>query len=331
MAFTPATLCAVIVIGKVPLAVGVPLSISVAVLNKTPVGKGPDSASVGAGKPVTVTLNVPRAPKVNVVLLALVIAALWSTFRVKLCVASALTPLCAVIVIGKAPLAVGVPLRAPVAVLNKTPDGNAPVSASVGTGYPVAVILNNSNIPKLNVELLALVIAATWFTVRVKLCVASPPTPLWVVNVIGKMPLAVGVPLRIPVAVLNKTPVGNGPVSASVGAGEPVAVTLNDPNAPKINVVLLALLIAAAWFTARVKLCVASPPTPLWAVNVIGKLPLAVGVPLKIPVAVLNKTPVGIAPVSDSVGAGNPVAMTLNDPNAPNVNVVLLAVVIAAV
>ncbi len=89
-------------------------------------------------------------------------------------------------------------------------------------------------------------------------------------NVIGKIPLAVGVPLKIPVAVLNKTPVGNAPASASVGTGEPVAVTLNVPNVPNINVVLFPLMIADTWFTVRVKLCVASAPTPLWAVIVIG-------------------------------------------------------------
>ncbi len=100
----------------------------------------------------------------------------------------------------------------------------------------------------------------------------------------GKVPLAVGVPLRIPVAVLNVTPVGNVPVSASVGAGEPVAVTLNDPSAPKVNVVLFPLAIAAVWFTARVKLCVASAPTPLCAVIVIRKLPAGpVGVPASVP------------------------------------------------
>ncbi len=92
---------------------------------------------------------------------------------------------------------------------------------------------------------------------------ASAPTPLCAVNDIGKIPLAVGVPLSIPVAVLNNTPVGNVPVSVSVGTGNPVAVTLNVPRPPNVNVVLLALLIAALWSTVRVKLCVASAPTPL--------------------------------------------------------------------
>jgi hypothetical protein len=50
----------------------------------------------------------------------------------------------------------------------------------------------------------------------------------------------------------------------------PVAVTVNVPAVPTANVVLFALVIAAAVFTVRVKLCVASTPTPLDAVNVIG-------------------------------------------------------------
>jgi hypothetical protein len=78
-----------------------------------------------------------------------------------------------------------------------------------------------------------------------KLCVASAPTPLCAVIVMGKMPLAVGVPLKIPVTALNVTPAGKLPDSASVGAGEPVAVTLNDPKVPKVNVVLFPLAIAA--------------------------------------------------------------------------------------
>ncbi len=116
---------------------------------------------MGAGNPVAVTEKVPATPTVIVVLFPLVIAAPWSTVKVKLCVASAPTPLCAVMVIGNVPLAVGVPLSIPVAVLNKTPVGNAPVSASVGAGYPVAVMLNDPNVPNANVVLLALVIADT--------------------------------------------------------------------------------------------------------------------------------------------------------------------------
>jgi len=67
---------AVNVMGYVPAvpAPGVPLSTPVAAVNVTPVGSVPDSLRVGAGKPVVVTVNVPAAPTVNIVLVALVMA-----------------------------------------------------------------------------------------------------------------------------------------------------------------------------------------------------------------------------------------------------------------
>jgi hypothetical protein len=69
---------------------------------------------------------------------------------------------------------------------------------------------------------------------------------------------------------VNVTPVGSVPVTLSVGAGNPVAVTVNVPAVPTANVVLLALVIVGAVFTVSVKFCVASEPIPLWAVIVIG-------------------------------------------------------------
>jgi hypothetical protein len=71
------------------------------------------------------------------------------------------------------------------------------------------------------------------------------------------------------VAELNVTPEGSTPVSLSFGAGKPVANTVNVPAAPTANVVSFALVIAAAWSTVSVKLCLAFFPTPFCAVNVI--------------------------------------------------------------
>ena len=68
-------MCAVNEMGKVPLAVGVPLNTPVAVLNVTPPGNGPDSESNGTGKPVATTVKVPAEATVNVAELALVMAA----------------------------------------------------------------------------------------------------------------------------------------------------------------------------------------------------------------------------------------------------------------
>ena len=77
----------------IPLRVPVPLWLSTKV---TPLGSVPVSVRVGVGVPVVVTENVPAAPTVNVVLLALVItgAALGLfTVTVKAWVAGVPTPL----------------------------------------------------------------------------------------------------------------------------------------------------------------------------------------------------------------------------------------------
>jgi hypothetical protein len=69
---------------------------------------------------------------------------------------------------------------------------------------------------------------------------------------------------------LKVTPDGRAPYSLRVGEGDPVAVTVNVPAVPTVNVVLFGLVMAGAWFTVRLKLCVAAGATPFWAVNVMG-------------------------------------------------------------
>jgi hypothetical protein len=69
---------------------------------------------------------------------------------------------------------------------NVTPVGSAPVSVSDGAGDPVVVAVKLPAVPTVNVVALALVIdGATWavFIVKVKLCVAAVPTPLFAVRV----------------------------------------------------------------------------------------------------------------------------------------------------
>jgi hypothetical protein len=100
VAFGRIAFCAVIVIGNVPPAVGVPESTPVAELNVTPFGSVPLSLNSGAGVPVAVTAKVPAAPSVNVTLFALVIAGAALTVRVKLWLGFGRTPFCAVIAIG---------------------------------------------------------------------------------------------------------------------------------------------------------------------------------------------------------------------------------------
>ena len=60
------------------------------------------------------------------------------------------------------------------------------------------------------------------------------------------VPLTVGVPLRTPVATVNDTPLGSAPDSDRVGVGEPVAVTVNEPDDPTVKLVLFALVMAGA-------------------------------------------------------------------------------------
>ncbi len=165
---------------------------------------------------------------------------------------------------------------------------------------------------------------------------ASGATPLDAVNVRLNAPLAVGVPPRVPVPFplsVNVTPVGSAPFSNRVGIGNPVAITMNVPAEPTLNVALFPVVIVgevAGRITVSTKFCIASVPTPLDAVNVKLNVPPAVGVPVRTPVPALNVTPVGSAPLSDSAGVGEPVAVTVNVPVAPTTNVVLLALVIAA-
>jgi Na+-transporting NADH:ubiquinone oxidoreductase subunit NqrA len=80
--------------------------------------------------------------------------------------------------------------------------------------------------------------------VNTKLWTALGNTPFDAVKVIGNEPLSIGVPPRMPAA--NVTPVGSAPNSVMVGTGVPVAVTINEPTVPTVNVVLLALVIAGA-------------------------------------------------------------------------------------
>jgi hypothetical protein len=82
------------------------------------------------------------------------------------------------------------------------------------------------------------------FTVSVKFCTALGEMPFDAVNVMGNVPMAVGVPLRTPA--LKVTPAGSAPDSVIVGAGNPPAVTVNELNTPSTNVVLFALVMTGA-------------------------------------------------------------------------------------
>ena len=96
-------------------------------------------------------------------------------------------------------------------------------------------------------------------TVRVKVWVAGVPTPLLAVKVMEYVPTLpdAGVPLSVPVPFAppaKVTPLGNEPASVKVGTGKPVVITGNDPEAPTVKVVVLALVIVGASSTVSAKL-----------------------------------------------------------------------------
>ena len=71
--------------------------------------------------------------------------------------------------------------------------------------------------------------------------------------------------------------------------------------------------------TVKVNAWTASPPTPLWAVKVIGNTPDCVGVPERTLEA--KDTPVGRVPDSAMTGAGFPEAVGTKVPATPTVKV----------
>src|SRR5262249_8767013 len=148
-----------------------------------------------------------------------------------------------------------------------------------------------------------------------------------------------GVPARVAVPSplsVKVTPLGSkfaGILSAAVG--KPAVVTVNEPGLPTVNVVLLALVMAGAWFTVRVKGVGRASRRAIWAVMVKGKVdgwaPSLAGVPAR--VAVPSPLSVNVTPPGStlagmlSAAAGKPVVVTVNEPGLPTVNVVLLALV----
>src|SRR5262249_19089337 len=85
-----------------------------------------------------------------------------ATDSVRVCAASGVTPLCAVIAIGKLPLTAAVPLTLAVPSwlsVNVTPFGRLPTSIRLGTGKPVVITVNEPTKPTVNVAPFPLVIA----------------------------------------------------------------------------------------------------------------------------------------------------------------------------
>src|SRR5260221_13279207 len=112
-------------------------------------------------------------------------------------------------------------------------------------------------------------------------------------------------------------------------------MTVCRPADPSWKVAALALVIAGAWFTVSVKLCVPFGVTPPFdAVIVIGNVPPGpVGVPervaVPVPVVAESERPAGSAVVVMLVAVGVALVVIVKVPAVPTVNVALLALVIA--
>ena len=149
----------------------------------TPDGRAPMLLKVGAGKPCALRVSEPALPTVKVALFALVNDGASSTVRVNVWVASLPMPFEAVRVTVWVPpvSAAGVPEIAP--AVKVTPDGRPAPAPSVGTGKPVAVIVNVPGVPATKVEWSAELICGASSTVRVKPWTASGPKPFDAVRV----------------------------------------------------------------------------------------------------------------------------------------------------
>ena len=119
------------------------------------------------GYPVVVTVKVPGWPTVKVAESALVIWHAWSTVRVKLWVASGMTPFVALIVIGYVPpvFAAGVPeivaVPSPLSV-HVSPGGSAPGTDNMHVGHPVTVTVKVPAWPTVKMVLPEMVIWHAW-------------------------------------------------------------------------------------------------------------------------------------------------------------------------
>ena len=124
------------------------------------------------------------------------------------------------------------------------------------------------------------------------------------VAVIGKLPVCVGVPTRLP-SVASVMPVGS--VEAVVNVTVPTSPVCVNVNA-EYSVPLVPAGIddgprVITWQAITNVYVAPAPwqPLPSVAVTVIGKEPFCVGVPERTPVEVLSVIPAGRAPLSDQV------------------------------
>jgi hypothetical protein len=293
-------------------AVGVPVMAPVPALNASPAGRVPPVSAnpYGTVPPAAVTgvndSGVPLLPVVDGTACVVVSA----PFTVRSKVLADVAPIASVTVtvnVVSASGAKGVPVIAPVEVLNDIPGGSVPPDRAklYGAVPPAAVTGTNDGIAVLCVptrDAIACVVVSAELTVRLNVFDDAEPTASVAVTVnvvVARVP--VGVPETAPVPVLNARPI---PVSVAAGemanvTGEvpPVAVTgTNDgiaiPTSPVRAAMAWVVLTPAA--ITSVKPFDDCVPAASVAVTVTSVGPKAdAGVPVICPVTPLNTSPAG--------------------------------------
>jgi hypothetical protein len=298
------------------VVVGVPLTAPVLVLTLIPVGSVPPlSANVyGSVPPAAVTgVNVG----ITVFTVPVVLGTAWvvvsASFTMSVNVWDEVAPTLSVAVtvnVVSASGPVGVPLTAPVVVLNAKPmsvSGASGLTANeTGAVPPLAVTGVNVGIRVFTVPVVlgtACVVVSASFTVSVNVWdefAAAASVTVTVKTVAASV--VVGVPLTSPVLVLKLIPVGSAaPLSANVyGSVPPAAATGVNVG---IRVFTVPVVLGTAWvvvsasFTVSVNVWDEVAPTLSVAVTVKTFVAsVVVGVPLTSPVLVLTLIPVGSAP-----------------------------------
>ena len=163
-----------------------------------------------------------------------------------------LTPLLAVMVKanGDAEPLGAVPLSTPVVGSNVSHVGR-PVAVNVGAGEPDAVTVKLAACVALNCAVAPLVkIGGTinGTTVRANVCVTGVPFVAVIVIARGEPVVSGAVPLRTPVVALSVSQAGR-PVAVKVGAGLPVAATVNVPASVARNCAVATLVNTGAAMT----------------------------------------------------------------------------------
>ena len=311
-ALVPPGPVAVSVIILLPISCGVPEITPVVVLNAAQLGS-PVAAQFVTGRFVlSVSENVllNAAPKTPKTLCETVMIGTPSVIvNATLLAALVPPPPAAVKLAVNEPLAVGVPVITPVAVLSDSPAGSLAALQEVA-GRPTAssrvgVCVNAT--PTLPVKPWPAVMIGgpTAIEIVAVVAVLVPPGPV-AVSVTVMLPLLCGVPVIVPVVVLNIAqlgkPVADQPVTGRFALSLSEKVLLNAaPTAPEE--LCEAVMIGTPSVIAKATPLAAPAPPPPVAVKLAVDEPLAVGVPVIAPVVVLSKSPAG-SPVAAQEVAG---------------------------